>query len=45
MDEKIIKLNIIKTDDINMINIINEEIESCNSLKKLIQNFLGKSFI
>ena len=45
MDEKIIKLNIIKTDDINMINIINEEIESCNLLKKLIQNFLGKSFI
>ena len=45
MDEKIIKLNIIKTDDINMINIINEEIESCNLLKKLIQNFLVKSFI
>ena len=45
MDEKIIKLNNIKTDDINMINIINEEIESCNLMKKLIQNFFDKSFI
>ena len=45
MDEKIIKLNNIKTDDINMINIINEEIESCNLMKKLIQNFFNKSFI
>ena len=44
IDEKIIKLNKIKTDDINMINIINEEIESYNMLKKLIQNFLANHF-
>ena len=44
MDEKITKLKIIKTDDINMINIINEEIESCIMIKKLIQKFLVNHF-
>jgi hypothetical protein len=45
IDEILIKLNIIKTDDINMINIIEEQIESYKKIKELIQKILINQFL